>query len=65
MDESADLAFEDSSLNATINSPVHSVKNPCCGNITAESYGEIILDKNIKSPGNCELRLWDNHTCFD
>jgi len=65
MDDNADLAFEDSSLNATINSPIHSVKNPRSGSITAESYGEIIIDKNIKAPGNCELKLWDNHTCFD
>ena len=32
--------------------------------ITAESYGEIILDENIKAPADCKLRLWDEKTCF-
>ena len=50
-----DLAFEDSTLQATILSPVHSVKNPRSGSIIAESYGEIILDENIKAPGDCKI----------
>ncbi|MDO4165408.1 MAG: DUF3737 family protein [Bacteroides sp.] len=62
--DDCDLAFEYSSVHATINSPVHSVKNPRTGSITADSYGQIILDENIKAPGNCELKLWDEHTCF-
>jgi hypothetical protein len=65
MTEDADLAFEYSSVQATIHSPVHSVKNPRTGSITAESFGAIILDENIKAPGNCELKLWDDQTCFD
>lgn len=64
MGEDADLCFEYSSLQATINSPVHSVKNPRTGSITAESYGEIIIDGNTKVPGDCELKLWDNRSCF-
>ena len=51
----ADLAFEYSSLQATIQGPVHSVKNPRSGSIRAGSIGEIILDANIKAPGNCEI----------
>lgn len=62
--EDCDLAFEYSSVQATINSPVHSVKNPRTGCITADSFGEIILDENIKAPGDCQLKLWNNHTCF-
>lgn len=62
--DDCDLAFEYSSLQATINSPVRSVKNPRSGSITAASYGEIILDENIKTPADCELRLWDEKTCF-
>ena len=65
MADDTDLCFEYSSINATIKSSVHSVKNPRSGSIIAESYGEIILDENIKAPGNCELRLWDNTTCFN
>ena len=65
MAEDADLAFEHSSVKATIKSPVHSVKNPRTGSIVAESFGAIILDENLKAPGNCELKLWDDLTCFN
>ena len=51
----ADLAFEYSSVQATIQGPVHSVKNPRSGSIRAGSIGQIILDANIKAPGNCEI----------
>ena len=51
-------------MNAKIKSAVHSVKNPRTGCITAESYGQIILDEHIKAPGDCELKLWDGLTCF-
>lgn len=57
MADDADLCFEYSSVQATINGPVHSVKNPSSGCITAENYGEIIIDENIKAPGNCEYLL--------
>lgn len=59
MSDDADLAFEYSSVHATINSAVHSVKNPKSGAITAKSYGEIILDENIKAPANCEIKTID------
>ena len=65
MADDCDLAFEYSSVQATINSPIRSVKNPRTGNIVAESFGIIILDENLKAPGNCELKLWDGLTCFD
>lgn len=65
MDESADLCFEYSTLQARINSPIHSVKNPRSGVIVAQSYGEIIMDENCKAPANCELKLWDDITCFN
>jgi hypothetical protein len=55
MEDDCDLAFEYSSVNATVNSPIRSVKNPMTGNITAESYGEIILDNNIKAPADCRI----------
>ena len=64
MADDCDLAFEYSSVNATIKSPIHSVKNPRTGSITADSYGKIILDKNIKSPADCKLKLWDERICF-
>ena len=57
-------AFEYSSVQATIKGAIGGVKNPRTGCITAESYGEIILDENIKAPADCKLKLWDEKTCF-
>ena len=51
----ADLAFEYSEVQADIRGNVVSVKNPRTGCIKADSYGEIILDKNIKAPGDCRI----------
>ncbi|MBQ9313276.1 MAG: DUF3737 family protein [Bacteroidales bacterium] len=53
--EDADLAFEYSTVQATINGKVTSVKNPMSGRILADGYGEIILDENIKKPGDCQI----------
>lgn len=65
MGDDADLCFEYSTLQARINGPVHSVKNPTGGSIIAESYGDIIMDENCKAPGSCEIKLWDSRTCFN
>jgi hypothetical protein len=51
----ADLAFEYSSVQATIQGSIHSVKNPRSGFIKAQKIGQVILDANIKEPGNCEI----------
>ncbi len=50
-----DLAFEYSTVEATIDSHVTSIKNPRSGHIKARSIGEVIIDKNIKAPGDCEI----------
>lgn len=55
MDADCDLAFECSTLQATICSRITSVKNPRSGSIKAEGYGEIIIDKNLKVPGDCVI----------
>lgn len=52
-DADADLAFEESTVCATVDSMITSVKNPTSGRISALGYGEIIIDKNIKSPADC------------
>lgn len=52
-DADADLAFEDSDLNATILSPVTSIKNPRSGSISVRSVGTLILDQHILPPANC------------
>jgi len=52
-DGDADLAFEYSTVEATVRGHIVSVKNPTSGHITADSIGEIILDENQKAPGDC------------
>ena len=54
MTQDCDLCFEYASLKADIKGGVASVKNPRAGSITADAYGNIILDEHIKSPGNCQ-----------
>ncbi len=49
----ADLAFEYSSVQATVKGHIPSVKNPRSGHIQAQSICQVILDGNIKAPGNC------------
>ena len=62
--EDADLAFEYSSVEAQVNSRITSVKNPLTGSIRAEGYGEIILDENLKAPGDCRILLADGSSAI-
>lgn len=55
MAEDCDLAFEESILDATVDSVITNVKNPTSGIIRAKGYGEIILDENVKAPADCEI----------
>lgn len=52
----ADLAFEESVLQADVRSHIVSVKNPTSGSIQARSIGKIILDENIRQPANCIIK---------
>lgn len=52
-DKDCDLAFEYSTVNATIISPVTSIKNPLSGTIKVQSVGTVIHDENAKAPDNC------------
>jgi hypothetical protein len=56
MTEECDLCFEYSTLEATVNSPIASIKNPTGGFIAANHVGEIIIDKNCKAPGACTIQ---------
>lgn len=51
----ADLAFEYSSLQATIEGHVTSIKNPTTGHIRVGSLGQLIIDQNKKQPGDCQI----------
>lgn len=51
----ADLAFEYSTVSATVKGSITSVKNPRSGRIVSDGYGQIILDANIKAPGDCQI----------
>ena len=55
MADDADLAFEDSSLQAVVRSRITSVKNPRTGSIEALEIGETIIDKNILAPADCRI----------
>ena len=53
----ADLAFEYSSVDAQIIGNVTSIKNPKSGKIVCDSVDEIIIDQNIKKPGDCIIEI--------
>lgn len=53
--DDANLAFEYSTVQATINGPVVSIKNPTSGRIRCTRCGEIILNADRKAPGDCEI----------
>lgn len=52
--ENADLAFENSEVQAGVRGHIDSVKNPASGFITADSIGEVILDE-FRWPGECPI----------
>ena len=61
MGEDANLAFEYSTIHATINGPVHSIKNPTSGSIVVRgTVGEIIIDPNQKAPADCVIDVIPN-----
>lgn len=53
--EGTDLAFEYSSVQATIKGHIDSVKNPLSGRIEADSIGEVILEHSVKGESTCEI----------
>lgn len=57
MDSDCDLAFEYSTLKADIKGNIPSVKNPISGSITADSIGEVIIDKYAKAPADCKIEI--------
>ena len=54
-DAECDRAFEYSTVQADIKGYIKSIKNPSSGKIVADSIGEIIIDKNIKAPADCQI----------
>lgn len=55
--EGCDLSFERSHVTATVKGHIDSVKNPISGSIVADSIGEIILEEEIVTPGECEITI--------
>ena len=51
----ADLAFEDSEVDAVVLSNIVSVKNPRTGSIRALAIGETIIDDNVLAPADCRI----------
>lgn len=54
--DDCDLAFEYSTVEATIAGPVHSIKNPTSGHIAVASVGEVIIDDNVRQPADCVIK---------
>lgn len=54
--EDCDLSFERSEVVATINGHIDSIKNPISGSITCDSVGEIIIEEDIVTPGECVIK---------
>ncbi|MBR1722322.1 MAG: DUF3737 family protein [Treponema sp.] len=53
--EGCDLAFERSTVNATVSGKIDSVKNPLSGKIVADEIGEIIIEENIVDKSKTEI----------
>jgi len=56
----ADLAFEYSTLHATILSTVTSIKNPTSGSIVCKSCNELIRDTFARQPDDCSIIMTDS-----
>ena len=52
--EQTDLAFEYSTVNATVQGHIDSVKNPASGKIVADTIGEIVLEDSVIAT-DCEI----------
>ena len=53
--ENCDLSFERSTVTATVNGKIDSVKNPLGGKIIASEIGEVILEKEIVGNNKTEI----------
>jgi len=62
--EGTDLSFEYSSVEATINGHVDSIKNPKSGTITVDSVGEIVLEDSIMENDAKIIVRSENHQIF-
>ena len=57
----ADFAFENSEVEATVNSHIVSIKNPVSGFIKTPSVGEIILDTKREPKTKCDIIIETAH----
>lgn len=53
--EQTDLAFENSEVHAVVSGRIDSVKNPLCGEIRADSIGEVILEEDRINPADTKI----------
>ena len=61
-DSSCDLAFEYTTVQATIKGNVTSIKNPLGGYITCDSCSELILDDHCRNRGECKITIKDQES---
>ena len=55
--EGADFAFENSEVEATITTPVISIKNPYHGFIRVPEVGEMIFDEHVWPGADCDVKI--------
>lgn len=55
MDASCDLGFEYTSVHASLQGHVVSIKNPLSGEICADTLGEVIIDEHVRAPNSCRI----------
>ena len=55
MGDDAILAFEYSTLHASLLGHVPSIKNPTSGSITVGCVDELIIDSNQRKPADCQI----------
>ena len=59
-DADADLALEYSDVSGNIKGAVTSIKNPRSGSLTVDACGGLIIDDNLKAPGDCAVKVLIN-----
>ena len=57
-----DRAFEYSTLHVDIRGSITNIKNPASGSIVADAFGSVTIDRNIKAPADCVIRLRNGQT---
>lgn len=56
-DPECDRAFEESTVQATINGAITNIKNPTSGHIVADAIGSVTIDEHVLQPNDCVIEI--------